>query len=267
MERLRLTSKEKTRLIEAFTAEVEGADKLSAINFSPKGLIDELDKTGIIKPTIIIDLEVMHKMQALVDESAVEISWHGFVKRNKDKSLYYVYDIAVFPQINTSTTTTTDQDEYTEWITKYIIDPNSDFENMRLHGHSHVNMGVFSSGVDDQYQKDLIKNTKDGDFYIFLILNKKREICTLLYDFNQQILFRNNDITLTVLDKDGKNPNDWAKEIIKEYCTYPEPKYSPYRNGYNTYGAAYSETPQSQVTPTRSKANMNNAKRKGIFKR
>ena len=147
------------------------------------------------------------------------------------------------------------------------MDPNSDFENMRLHGHSHVNMGVFSSGVDDQYQKDLIKNTKDGDFYIFLILNKKREICALLYDFNQQILFKNNDITLTVLDKDGKNPNDWAKEIIKENCTYPEPKYNPYRNGYNTYGESYSATPQTQVTPARSKANMNNAKRKGIFKR
>lgn len=230
MERLRLTLKEKIDLIENFKEEVDKADKLSAINFDPKGYIKKIDEKNIIKPTLIIKPEVMFKMQALVDESSVEISWHGFVKRDKEKNVYFVYDIALFPQINSAATTTTDQDKYADWISQYITNPESNFEDMRLHGHSHVNMGVFSSGTDDAYQEDLIRHTEDGDYYIFLILNKKRDICALIYDFEQQILFKNNDIALKIMDKDTVDAYSWAKQMIKEYCTEELPKWKSPHN-------------------------------------
>ena len=242
MERLRLTHKEKVDIIEAFKEEVEKADKLSTINFDPKGYIGKIDEKTVIKPTLIIKPEIMYKMQALVDESSVEISWHGFVKRDKEKNIYFLYDIALFPQINSASTTTTDQDKYAEWISQYITDTESNFEDMRLHGHSHVNMGVFSSGTDNAYQEDLITHTEDGDYYIFLILNKKREMCVLIYDFEQQILFKNHEVIVKIMDKDTVDAYTWAKQMIKEYCTEEKPKWKSshnYPTGYawnqNTY--------------------------------
>ena len=85
MERLRLTNTEKQALIEEFTAKVNAANKLTDITFTSKGIINELNAKDVIKPTVIIDVETMYKMQSLVDASSVEISWHGFVKRNAEK--------------------------------------------------------------------------------------------------------------------------------------------------------------------------------------
>lgn len=232
MERLRLTQKEKIDIIEHFKEEVNNADKLSAINFDPKGFINKIDEKNVIKPTLIIKPSVMYRMSALVDESDVEISWHGFVKRDKEKNVFFVYDIALFPQINSAATTTTDQDKYAEWISKYISDPESNFEDMRLHGHSHVNMSVYSSGIDTAYQEDLIKHTEDGDFYIFLILNKKGEMCSLIYDFEQQILFKTHEIAIKIMDKDTVDASTWAKEMIKEYCTTEKPESKWTKNRY-----------------------------------
>lgn len=265
MERLRLTNTEKQALIEEFTAKVNAANKLTDITFTSKGIINELNAKDVIKPTVIIDVETMYKMQSLVDASSVEISWHGFVKRNVEKQIYYIYDIALFPQINTASATTTDQDKYAEWISEYIMDPESDFENMRMHGHSHVNMNVFSSGVDDAYQKDLIRNTEDGDYYIFIIMNKKREICILLYDFHQQILFKTADITLGVATKDNIVLETWAKDQIKEFCSEPKSRYT--YNSYSIQSKDWDRNKSSTHGATGTKETLNKGKRKGILRR
>ena len=50
-----------------------------------------------------------------------------------------------------------------------------------MHGHSHVNMGTSPSATDTKLQEDHLAQLQDNDFYIFLIVNKKREIwCTIM---------------------------------------------------------------------------------------
>lgn len=253
MEKLRLTQIEKDALIKSFTTTVEKAKGITDIDFSSKGYINTLNEKNIIKPTILINSDVMHKMWALVEQSKVEISWHGFVKRNIEKQFYYIYDIALFPQTNTGVSTTANEKEYAEWINNYIADPNSNFEDMRMHGHSHVNMSVYSSGVDDAYQKELIDNAEDGDYYIFLILNKKHEICALLYDFSQNVLFKNGDITIEIVSGNKRIISEWAKEVIKTYCTTPASTTHSYLGRY------YKE----EETGT----DIYEKKRKGLFRR
>ncbi len=137
------------------------------------------------------------------------------VTRDVEKQEYYIYDILVFPQINSPTSTTTDEKTFAEWQTNLILDMNFPIENLRMHGHSHVNMNVFSSGIDDKYQEDILAKVDNGDYYIFLIMNKKMEICIFIYDFVQQIMFDKNDIEFEIV---GENDciRDWARKQLKE---------------------------------------------------
>ena len=190
------------------------------------GLLAKPDDKTIKKPTVYVMADTMAKMEALVKESPVEISWHGLVKRNKEENCYLIYDILLFPQINSASATQTDQDEYAAWLMDIMNDEDiSKFDDMRMHGHSHVNMSVFSSTVDDGYQTELLANIQDGDYYIFMILNKKRDICCLVYDYEQQILFETGDVTVKTVGNDKKAITDWAKRQIEDFCKKPEPVY------------------------------------------
>lgn len=223
MEKLRLSPKERTDFLSEVTNIVDRGTLSQLTNLS--GLVTPLDVKKVKKPTIYITTDTMAKMEALVKESPVEISWHGLVKRNKEKGCYLIYDIILFPQINSAAATNTDQEEYAKWLMNIMNDPDeSKFDDMRMHGHSHVNMGVYSSGIDDGYQSELLTNIQDGDYYIFLILNKKKDLCALLYDYDQQILFKTTDITIEVVSTDKKSITNWAADQIKEFCKKPEPK-------------------------------------------
>lgn len=217
MKKLRATDQEKNLFIDDIIKKMFDL-KTSIDDFSIEDLKSEYSKIpdGIKKPTIQVEAEAYMKMLELVNQSSVECSWHGLVVR-KD-NVYWIYDVLVFPQINSATSTTTDEKEFAEWQTKLILDPEFPIENLRLHGHSHVNMNVFSSGIDDQYQKDLIAKVDDGDYYIFFIMNKKMEICIFLYDFEQQIMFETKDIDFQIVSQ-NLNIKKWTEEQLKENAT------------------------------------------------
>lgn len=223
MKQLRLSSSDREAFINNVTELVNKGNVAQLKDLS--AYLTKVDQESVKKPTVYVMADTMAKMEALVKESSVEISWHGLVKRNKEENCYLVYDIVVFPQINSAAATQTDQEEYAEWLVSILNDEDeSKFDDMRMHGHSHVNMGVFSSTIDDGYQTELLTNIQDGDYYIFMILNKKRDLCCLVYDYEQQILFENADVTVKTVGNDKKAIEDWAKRQIKELCKTPEPK-------------------------------------------
>lgn len=218
MKKLRPTIEEKTKFIEDLTEQLAWFNRGTLEDFKIDDLVKEYSKIpkDVVKPDIVITAEAYLKMLELVNQSPVECSWHGLVKRFGHK--YLIYDVLVFPQINSPTATTTDEKDFAEWQTKLILDPKFPIEELRLHGHSHVNMNVFSSGVDDKYQKDLLAKVDDGDYYIFFIMNKKMEMCIFLYDFEQQVMFDKNDIEFKIIAcKD--DIRQWAKDQLKQYAT------------------------------------------------
>lgn len=217
MKKLRPTEEEKQKLLLMISNKLSFHNKGSIEAFSIEDLKTEFKALpkNIKKPTLYIKAEAYMKMLELVNQSPVECSWHGLVKRDREQNKYLIYDILVFPQINSATSTTTDEDAFAEWQTNLIMDINFPIEDLRMHGHSHVNMNVFSSGIDDQYQEDLLTKVDDGDYYIFLIMNKKMEICIFLYDFTQQIMFEKNDINFEIIG-DNEYIRSWADEQLKE---------------------------------------------------
>ena len=249
MKKLRLTNEEKTNIIEYIKEKWLNNKQLSINDIKLDDIkkdINEYCAQNVIKPAIYITSDAYVKMLELIRMSDVEISWHGLVKKDKEIETYLIYDILVFPQVNTATTTSADEEKFAKWQTKLISDPNFPLEDLRMHGHSHVEMDVFSSGVDDKYQEDLLKKVENGDYYIFLIMNKYMEMCALLYDFDQQMLFINNDIDIDIIGKNNELLTSWADKEITENCEEVKISYGTmntryfnedyYYSGYNKKG-------------------------------
>lgn len=152
--------------------------------------------------TLFFTCEAWFKMQSLVKDFNGEVQWSGIVERVDDFT-WIITDIMVFPHEVTSTTVTSDQRKYEEWID--ALDDNT-FNHLRFHGHSHVNMGVFPSGLDLQVRQNVISQITPTDneaYYIFMILNKKDEWSAEIYDIKNNLLFGKADIEVKVLINDN----------------------------------------------------------------
>lgn len=178
------------------------------------------------------------KMQTLVREFDKEVAWHGVAKRGDDlsKDEYCITDILVYPQEVTGATVNTDQEKYQMWLMGHEDDV---FNNIRMQGHSHVNMSTSPSSVDTSLYDRILDQLDDDMFYIFMIWNKRGEKTIKIYDLAKNVLFETQDCTVKILE-DGTGIEQFlknAKEMVKEKV-YP----SPVSKGYSGYGDYKGET-------------------------
>ena len=143
--------------------------------------------------------EAYTKILALVTEFSDEVAWHGTVSRSGD-SEFTIEDIFVYPQEVTGSTVNTDQKTYTGWL--YDLDDDT-FNKIRMQGHSHVNMGVSPSGVDDKHRKQILDQLEPDMFYIFMIWNKSLTVHTLIYDMEKNVLYEDKDVDVKLTAGEG----------------------------------------------------------------
>ena len=136
------------------------------------------------------------KTIALVTGFSDEVGWHGTVSRVGNNE-FIIEDIYVYPQEVTNSTVNTDQLAYTDWL--YELDDTT-FNKIRMHGHSHCNMGVSPSGVDDKHRQQILDQLEKDMFYIFMIWNKSLFVHTLIYDMAQNILYEDKDVVVKLID-------------------------------------------------------------------
>lgn len=150
------------------------------------------------KATVYFVESAYRKFQALVKEFDKEVAWHGIAYRGKDESKdeYYITDILVYPQEVTGATVTTDQNKYQTWLMNH---DDETFNNIRMQGHSHVNMGVTPSGVDENLYESILAQLDDTMFYIFMIWNKKNDKTCKIYDLAKNILFDTTDCEIKII--------------------------------------------------------------------
>ena len=163
--------------------------------------------------TIWLTPEAYRKIIALVTGLQDEVGWHGTVTRHSDKE-FLIEDIFVYPQEVTGSTVNTDQKKYTEWL--YDLDSDI-FNKIRMQGHSHVNMGVSPSGVDNRHRQQILEQLDEDMFYIFMIWNKSLAVHTLVYDMAENILYEEDEVNIRLLG--DENMTDFisdAKEKIKK---------------------------------------------------
>lgn len=171
------------------------------------------------------------KMITLVREFDKEVAWHGLARRGDDKERdeYIVYDILVYPQEVTGSTVNTDQEKYQTWLMNHEDDV---FNNIRMQGHSHVNMGTSPSTVDSSLYERILDQLDDDMFYIFLIWNKKNEKTIKIYDLAKNVLFETPDIDIKILE-DGTGIERFAKAAKEMVC---EKSYSVGKTSSKEYG-------------------------------
>lgn len=152
------------------------------------------------KARLNISIKAYLKMQALIAKSQKEVGWHGVAFReDEENNVYRVEDVMVYPQMVDGTNVNTDEDEYYAWNMSLEDDVAN---NLRFHGHSHVNMGVFASSVDLQHQSEILNMMDDDMFYIFVIMNKRGEVYSKIYDLKKNLMFETSDITISVAQDD-----------------------------------------------------------------
>lgn len=173
------------------------------------------------KATLSFTETAWYKMKGLIDEFDKEVAWHGVASRGDDESedKYYVTDILVYPQMVTGASVNTDQMKYEMWLMAYEDDV---FNNIRMHGHSHVNMSVNPSLVDSEHSEKILAQLDDDMFYIFMIWNKRGERNIKIYDLAKNILFDNADVLVEITgDKIGLTSFlVGAKEMVQDESTH-----------------------------------------------
>lgn len=183
------------------------------------------------KAEIIFTTTANKKLIALVDQCNKEVGWHGTVVRDPEKrNRFIIEDLLVFPQTVTSTTVTPDETEYALWLGG--LDDET-FNKLRFHGHSHVRMACNPSGVDTEYQDNILENLKD--FYIFGIFNKHGSNWMLIYDIENNILYEDKDIIYSCNESEEE---EWAAEQIEKLVKEP-PKATPTHGAGRTYGSEH----------------------------
>ena len=224
------------------------------------------------EPKVYITTEAYVKLRKLVDDTTTEIGWYGTVTKMPGfESVFVIDDILVYPQTVTGATCVQDDDRVFEFELNLSTDQ---VNRKRFHGHSHVNMGVTPSGVDEQFYQDIL--TQVDDYFIIMITNKSGAYYTRFYDMQNNILY--TGIPVQVMLDNGIALEHWYNDAtqnnIKEH-TYTAPikpgadkknfqnsifdnpyddyDYDPYESYADRYARYYESTKLDKRKPGRPK--------------
>jgi hypothetical protein len=158
------------------------------------------------------DINTWLKITALVDQCPNEIAWHGVVTRESEDS-FKIVDVLVYPQSVTGATVQSIEPDYTNWL---MAHDDAVFNNIRMQGHSHVNMGVTPSGVDMNQMNGILE--QEPEYYIFQIMNKRGQIWTEIHLPEFNAIYETADI---VVYQPGFI--NWAQNKLKEFVQQVKP--------------------------------------------
>lgn len=166
-------------------------------------------------PTIIYTPLAWTKQFLLIMSQSGEVGWHGLVEVvDRDKNIYKITDIIVYPQMVSGATVTTDELVYSNWLGSQ---PDEIFNGLKAHFHSHVNMSTTPSAIDEADKDKIVEQLspdKPDQFYIFMIWNKKLEFSADIYDVKHNIRWQQKDITIEI---EGLGEiNKWLEEATTD---------------------------------------------------
>lgn len=230
MRHIKLTDSAKQHLFKQLTKQLEKGAKSYTVD------LDTLLEVPVENPLeLTISTQAYMKMATLVNNFDKELAWHMQCSRNPapdgSPGTIVIEDVLVYPQVVTATTVESDDDNYEEWLMNL---PDSAYNSIRGHGHSHVNMSVTPSQVDIDYSETLIQHI--NDYYVFIILNKRGEMSIKVYDFEAGLIYNTADIHVHSPYIDVLA---WAERSIDKHITefkYKTPPKSQ-RKDYSYWGS------------------------------
>lgn len=125
-----------------------------------------------MNPTILIENDVYRKVMHWVHKSQYEVSGLGVIKI-EDGGILRVVQAILLPQKNGTATT----DIEAEDVNRALFQLRNVEGELKWWWHSHVQMGVFWSGTDD----DTIKKFGSGGWVVATVFNQKNEVKSCYY--------------------------------------------------------------------------------------
>lgn len=140
-------------------------------------------------PNVLITTLAMQKMFTYTDECPQEIGWLGTAYR--DGNVFTIDDVFLFKQEVSAVTTEITPEGLEEFATELLAEENGMeiWNNMKVWGHSHVNMAISPSSQDDKQMQEF--QGVGHDWFIRLICNKKGELAVDVYDYEAGLVFKN----------------------------------------------------------------------------
>ena len=216
------------------------------------------------EPIVLININALNKMKEYIRQSNKEIGWLGTVV--KENGMYNILDVYLFKQEVHETTTEITTDGLNEFAMEILSqeDGMEIWNNMKMWGHSHVNMST-SPSVQDDNQMDLFTQNAN-DFFIRIIANKKDEFRIDIWDYEKGVIYEKLNYIIdygkdaeliqelqmkifklqSIIDDKTNVKKEMIDEVAKEikekvkektFKTYPTYNNSyGYKNGYNDYG-------------------------------
>lgn len=149
-------------------------------------------KTPTIKvtgrpPVVAITTHALQQMRAYTEQCSDEIGWLGTVTYHPKENAYLIHECRLFEQEVHSATTEITAEGLSSFGEELLQqdDGMEVWNNLKMWGHSHVNMGTTPSGQDD----DQMETFQDNDFFIRIITNKKGALRCDVYDFTTSIAY------------------------------------------------------------------------------
>lgn len=159
-----------------------------------------------------------------------EFMFIGTVEK-PNPNTYFITDIALIPQeANSGAFCETDDDRYPAWLHENYPTIEQK-KTVRLNGHSHVNMAVEPSGVDNSNIEKMMQYV--DDFFIQLIINRKQEIKINLWDKQNGIIFNNCEYYLQISTAIVKFEN--SKSTVPSIYLLPELKLENFEKTESPY--------------------------------
>lgn len=249
----------KQKLIEKYdTTTFMNTDTVS-LQVSVREILEQyIADKQLVEPTVYITTEANAKMRMLVDKTSSELGWYGIVTKCPGlPNTYVIEDIIVYPQTVTGVTCEQDESKMFEFEMSLTTEQ---VNHKRFQGHSHVNMGVTPSGVDEQFYQDLLKQVTD--YFIITVTNKAGAYHTRFYDIENNILYK--DVEIKILTEAGTALEDWyeeAKENLANKSYTPMPSASAptqsnitkptYHSPYDRYDDFYDDYDNGMVWDNR----------------
>lgn len=138
-------------------------------------------------PKIFINIGAINKMKEYIRQSSLEIGWLGTARRFSNQ--IFIDDVFLFKQEVHSTTTEITTEGLNDFAMELLSqeDGVEIWNNMKVWGHSHVNMSTSPSSQDDK-QIEVFSQNAD-DFFIRIIANKKDDFRIDLYDYTTGVIY------------------------------------------------------------------------------
>ena len=138
-------------------------------------------------PKIFINIDAINKMKEYIRQSSLEIGWLGTARRFSNQ--IFIDDVFLFKQEVHSTTTEITTEGLNDFAMELLSqeDGVEIWNNMKVWGHSHVNMSTSPSSQDDK-QIEVFSQNAD-DFFIRIIANKKDDFRIDLYDYTTGVIY------------------------------------------------------------------------------